>query len=109
VAAIPVKIEAVLPYRIVRDGRFYMASCQVLDVHSQGKTKKAALENLIEASQLFIATCIEMGTLDQVLKDSGFRVSAKPLRKRASKEAPTISVPIPLWLLGARDAQNTSA
>ena len=49
-----------------------MASCPVLDVFSQGTTREDARKNLEEALQLFLTSCIERGTLDEVLKDCGF-------------------------------------
>ncbi len=51
---------------------WYLASCDDLDVHSQGKTEKKATENLQEALQLFLNSCIERGVLNQVLIDAGF-------------------------------------
>ncbi len=66
------KLEFRLPVKIEREGHWYISICPVLDVISQGKTRDEALTNLKQALQLFIESCIERGTLEQVLRESGF-------------------------------------
>ena len=82
---------------IKKQGKWYIAYCPPLDLSTQGKTFEEAQRNLIEASQLFIISCLERGTLDQALKELGFtprkgKVSEDPL-PRGSFVFP---VPIPL-------------
>lgn len=85
-----------LPLSVKKEENQYVSSCPVLDVHSQGDTKKEAVNNLSEAVTLFITTCLEMGTLEQVLKECGFQV-ARPISKRNKKvSSPTFNVNIPL-------------
>jgi predicted RNase H-like HicB family nuclease len=57
---------------IKRQGDWYIAHCPPLDVTTQGRTFDEAKKNLSEASQLFIVSCLERGTLDQALKELGF-------------------------------------
>ncbi|MDE2659853.1 MAG: hypothetical protein OXI45_06540 [Acidobacteriota bacterium] len=45
--------------------------CPDLDVTSQGATRDEAEKNLREAVELFLETCQEMGTLDEVLREAG--------------------------------------
>ncbi len=66
-----------LPATIRREGDWFVSACPVLDIASQGKSEREALNNLVEAAQVFLLSCYERGTLDQVLKDCGFR----PLKK----------------------------
>jgi hypothetical protein len=73
----------------------------VLDLHSQGDTEAAAIANLREALQLFLEGCIEMGTLEQVLKDAGLHVS-----EDREIEPGMLTMEIPLHLMGGKDAQN---
>lgn len=80
-----------LPYRIVRDGKYLVASCPLLDVSSFGKTKDEALAMLSEAVGLFLAGCFELGTLEQVLRESGFIKSIESIRRARQR----ISVPLP--------------
>lgn len=91
-----------LPAQVKKSGKWFMSSCPVLDVHSQGETEKKALDNLIEAVRLFLVSCFERGTLDEVLRDCGF----KPLAvKGAIKAQPfplkyrSINVPLPFNLM----------
>ena len=61
-----------LPVKITKRAKWYLASCPILDVHSQGKTKELAKRNLIEALSLFFITSLERGNLDNVLAECGF-------------------------------------
>jgi predicted RNase H-like HicB family nuclease len=61
-----------LPFEIKKEDDWYIASCPVLDVHSQGKTEKQAKKNLVEALYLFLISCFQRGTIDDVLKECGF-------------------------------------
>lgn len=70
-------IEFKLPFKIKKDNGWYVSSCSIIDVHSQGKTIKKAKENLGEALSLFLVSCFERGTLSEVLRESGLR----PLHK----------------------------
>lgn len=92
-----VNIEAQLPVEVKREGKLYIASCPLLDVCSQGPTRKKALANLGDALYLFFRSCYERGTLMQVLKESGF------VPTRAPGKAPrhTIRVPIPFQVPAA--------
>jgi len=49
----------------------YVSHCYPLDVCSQGNTEEEAANNLSEAIQIFLSTCYEMGTLNEVLKECG--------------------------------------
>ena len=66
-------MEIKLPAKIIKKSKWYVASCTVLDVSSQGSTEKKAKNNLIEALSLFFISCIERNTLDAVLKECGFK------------------------------------
>lgn len=85
-----------LPFTVKKDGKYYVSSCPVLDVWSQGKTEKKAEENLKEAVQLFLMNCFERGTLEKVLKECGFVPAKKsPLEKQQFKSKQKINVPLP--------------
>jgi predicted RNase H-like HicB family nuclease len=61
-----------LPVTFKRTGDQVVAICEALDVASQGRTQAAAKAAIIEAVSLFLETCFEMGTLDDVLRERGF-------------------------------------
>jgi predicted RNase H-like HicB family nuclease len=95
-------IEFKLSGRIRRGGRWYFAHCPSLDISTQGKTEAEAKKNLKEASELFLISCLERGTLELALKELGFT----PLKG----EKPTIPpnefrFHIPISLGSARDSE----
>jgi predicted RNase H-like HicB family nuclease len=70
-ASLTITIKA--PVDIYQDGSVFVAKCTRFDVITQGDTFKEAHANLIEALTLFIETCYEMGTLEEVLREAGFK------------------------------------
>jgi predicted RNase H-like HicB family nuclease len=91
-------LSAKLPLKLIRRKRWVVASCTILDVHSQGETAEKAKKNLIEALTLFFISCFERGTLDSVLKQCGFSTgTALPMSKKKQRSTPQdyIKVPIP--------------
>lgn len=92
----PVTLEVSLPMTIKKKANHFVSSCPVLDVLSQGETKEKAIENLREALQLFLADCFERGTLDKVLKESGFSISDNfSQAKKKTDIGHEIDVPLP--------------
>ncbi len=92
----PVTFEVSLPFSIKKKANYFVSSCPVLDVLSQGETKEKATENLREALQLFLLDCFERGTLDKVIKESGFFVSNNLNRvKKKANLGHEIDVPLP--------------
>ena len=81
------KLEATLPLKIEKKEKWYISSCPILDVFSQGKSREEAQDNLSEALSLFFISCFERGTLDEVLKDCGF----SPIKLLKSKKESYIS------------------
>jgi predicted RNase H-like HicB family nuclease len=59
--------------RIFKEGRTWVAHALELDVSSCGGTKEKAVKRLQEAVQLFLEGAERMGTLDQILKEAGYR------------------------------------
>ena len=78
---------------VKRHGDWYVAHCPPLDLATQGRTYAEAKKNLVEASQLFIVSCLERGTLDQALKELGF-VPFKANRVTVPNAFP-IAIPVP--------------
>lgn len=94
-----ITFSAKLPFSIEKKGKWYISSCHVLDVCSQGRTVKKAKENLIEAVSLFLMSCIERNTIDDVLRECGFMgfhaITQKPIKPKSAKNF----IDIPLYLL----------
>ena len=60
--------------RIDQEEDVWVALCPELDVASQGETVGEAADMLDEAVRLFLETCDEMGTIGEVLAESGASV-----------------------------------
>ena len=88
------KLEATLtlPLEIEKKEKWYISSCPILDIFSQGKSKEEAQDNLSEALSLFFISCFERGVLDKALKDSGLS-PIKPLKSK-KKSAETAGIPV---------------
>ena len=51
----------------------WVSWCPALKLYSQGDTEEQAIENIHETVSLFPGTCYELGTLNRVLHECGFR------------------------------------
>ena len=78
-----IRFELSAPMATRQDSAGYVACCPALDVYSQGPTEDVAVHNLVEALELFLASCYRRGQLDRVLKDCGFELDPHP-ESRAS-------------------------
>jgi predicted RNase H-like HicB family nuclease len=96
---VKVEFSVKLPYKMTKRPKWFLSSCPILDVQSQGPTLETAKKNLVEAISLFLISCIERGTLDEVLNKCGFvpiHGFSAPLKATpATEEENYISVPIP--------------
>ena len=64
-------------------GHCIVAYCPELDVYSQGYTKEEARQNLKEAVRLFLEEADRMGTLEQILSETGFHLIISSSRSHA--------------------------
>ncbi len=85
--------QVTLPAKIKKKKDRYVSSCDVLDINTQGYTEEEARQNLVEAIKLFFISCYERGTLDEALKECGFRALKAPTK--SVKETGFVTVPIP--------------
>jgi len=86
-------ITVMLPFGLTKRRGHYLASCAILDVHSQGETAEKAKANLVEALSLFLISCLEREALDTVLKECGFKVASA--RPKQARQENYVKVPIP--------------
>ena len=70
------------------EGDQYVAVCSELNVSSFGSTAEEAADSLQEAVEAFLEGCDLLGTLDEVLEESGFgrQGTVWRLRERVSSE-----------------------
>jgi predicted RNase H-like HicB family nuclease len=85
--------QITLPAKIKKKKDRYVSSCDVLDINTQGYTEEDARKNLVEAIKLFFISCYERGTLDEALKECGFRPRRTPTKP--VRETGFVTVPIP--------------
>jgi predicted RNase H-like HicB family nuclease len=85
-----------LPMLVKKKKDWWIASCPILDVVTQGETEEKAKQNLNDALSLFLVSCFERGTLDSVLKECGFRPGRSGKKMADYPESKYIDVPIEL-------------
>jgi predicted RNase H-like HicB family nuclease len=61
-----------VPILFFEEGDVIVAHCVPLDVSSCGQDMEEARRNVREAIELFLETCEDIGTLNEVLEESGF-------------------------------------
>ena len=57
---------------IFKEGGLYVALSPELNVSSFGETVEDARKSIKEAIEIFVEECREMGTIEEVLEESGF-------------------------------------
>ena len=90
-----IRFELSVPVATRHDSVGYIASCPALDVYSQGPTQDVAVRNLVEALELFLASCYRRGQLDRVLKDCGLELDQNPELPTADMQR-MVHIPVPL-------------
>lgn len=89
------KIIFKFPFSIKKKKKWYVSCCPPINVYSQGETREKALENLIEATKLFLTSCLERGVFDKVMAECKIKVTK--IEKNLPKKN-FIDIPIPLKL-----------
>lgn len=88
-------LEFKLPVSILREGKKYVAYTPALDLSTSGKNYEEAKKRFSEIVNIFFAELIKKGTLEEVLRDLGWKhVQAKwtpPVI--ISQESQTVRVP----------------
>ena len=90
-------MEFKLPAQIRKKGKWFISSCNLLDVHSQGHTREQAECNLKDALATFLLSCYERGTLEAVLREAGFvpDTGRRPKLKSEARGQMEVTVPLP--------------
>ena len=66
-------LKVVYRAEIFKEGDLYVGLSPDLNVSSFGDTSQEATDSLQEAVEAFLEGCEELGTLEEVLVESGFR------------------------------------
>ncbi len=83
-----------LKAEIFHEDGSYVALCPALNVSSYGDSVEAAKQSLAEAVEAFIEECNAMGTLEEVLEESGFIKTSSMWRIRQPVEEMNFAVAI---------------
>ena len=67
-----VKVDIKVEYFILKEREIFAAYCPALNLATQGDTYEKACKSFEEALQIFIDEVMEMGTLDEVLRENGW-------------------------------------
>jgi hypothetical protein len=74
--------EIALTVQVWKEGASHVAYSPELDISSCGKTASQAKTRLREAVSLFLEEAARMGTLQEILAESGFEQRGKTYRQR---------------------------
>ena len=78
---------------VKQEDKGYSVICPELNVASQGETFEEAIDNIIEAVELYIESAEELGTLEEVLEQLG--LTKEDLKKKSLvPRVVTANVPI---------------
>ncbi|MCA1989909.1 MAG: type II toxin-antitoxin system HicB family antitoxin, partial [Desulfarculus sp.] len=94
--AIQVQMILKVPVEVKKRGKWFVANCPVFDVVTQGEDIEKAKKNLGVALTLFLVSCFERGTLEEVLRQCGFRpdlVAADSSPRRRTKREEYLDIP----------------
>jgi hypothetical protein len=72
------RFEVSLPVMILEDGSGFTAYTPALDLCTCGDTKEDAQKMFGEAVAVFLKELVNMGTLEEVLRECGWKKVAKP-------------------------------
>lgn len=67
------KINFSLPVSFIREGNRIVAYSPAIDLSTSGKTYEEAKKRFIEISSVFFEEIAEQGTMDEVLRELGWR------------------------------------
>ena len=60
---------------IFKEGDTYVAYVPALDLSSRGATDDEARRNIRDAVRGFLAASADLGTLDEILEEAGYKIS----------------------------------
>ena len=92
--------------RLFKEGDWFVADCETLNMSDQGKTEKDALESLKTTLTIFFEMCAEQGNLFAILKDKGIGYSSVVPSSTEGSEYESLDIPIPLLAVSSQSAGN---
>jgi len=74
-------VKAELPVVIFKEGKKFVAYTPALDISTCGNTFEQARKRFVEAVEIFFHEILEMGTLEEVLRECGWQKILKPRKQ----------------------------
>lgn len=90
------KLSYVLPIILLKEGKSFVAYSPAVDISTAGKTAAQAKKRFIDASMLFFEGLLEMGTVDEALRDLGWTKVKKSWEPPKLVQSRTERVRIPV-------------
>ena len=89
--------NANLPVIFLKEKGQFVAYTPALDLSTSGKTLAQAEQRFMEAAELFFDECHKMGTLNDVLRDLGWKRNRNVWSPPMSvvQNAQTVTIPLP--------------
>jgi len=89
--------SANMPVIFLKEKGQFVAYTPALDLSTSGKTLAQAERRFAEAAKIFFEECHKMGTLDEMLRDLGWKKQHNTWMPPMSvvQDARTISIPLP--------------
>lgn len=90
------KFEVQLPVSILREGNRFIAYTPALDLSTSGKSYEEVKKRFAEIVEIFFEETSKRGTLEDILKDLGWKKISKGWNPPVviSQEAETVQVPV---------------
>lgn len=63
-----------LTFLVTQEGNYYVSECRELGTSSFGETEKEALDNLKDATEVYLNTLKDLGEDKQVLREKGVKI-----------------------------------
>jgi predicted RNase H-like HicB family nuclease len=68
-----IEFKVSLPVSIMKEGKLFVAHTSALDISTSGKTEKEVKKRFQEIVSIFLEEIMEKGTLEEVLRDFGWK------------------------------------
>ncbi len=95
-------VSVKIPVQIVREGKYFVAYCPVLDISTQATSFEKAQHRFNELLDIFFEEMLRMGKLDKYLNEMGWIKHTKPHKcweppyEIVSKDFMDVNIPCPV-------------
>lgn len=93
------RIDVSIPVQILKEGRYFIAYCPVLDISTQAISFEKVQKRFDELVGIFLEEMVRQGKLEKYLREMGWKKHVKPKAsweppfKVVSKEMHKVNIP----------------